>query len=271
MLVAQNENLLPKGLADRVALKTREPKHQLLRFRGLRKLPSTLRQSRLSRVFLGILAVLYFAGYQPALAIPPVRQSTAEAAFAEQQTIQAEGFPEPFILPHPGYLSTRFSSWHPGIDIATGYSMPIHPIAGGKIVDVTYGFFGLGHSVTVEHIQGFRSIYGHMGKIFVRVGDSVTADSILGQVGMTGRTTGPHTHLEVTKNGEYLDPLTILPALSDWPEGAGTAPSGAGGIKAESKPKTAAPAKLPLIDLSNTGEKSPQEEKFIQLVHPLPL
>lgn len=232
MLFSQSENLLPKRLSEGVALNHFFSQHQLSKVRGSRKL---------IKIVLGVFAILYFSGYQPTLAIPPIKQAVVEANFSQAQDIQAATFPEAFILPHPGYISTRFSSWHPGMDIATGLGMPIHPIASGKVAEVTYGFFGLGHSVIIEHAQGFKSTYGHMGKIFVKVGDNILATSTLGEVGMTGRTTGPHTHLEITKDGQYIDPINILPTLADWPTDAGNAPKGEGETKVKEKPKIVDP------------------------------
>ncbi|MDO8570896.1 MAG: M23 family metallopeptidase [Candidatus Daviesbacteria bacterium] len=157
--------------------------------------------------------LFYFSGYQPTLDIPPITQSIVKAEFSQEQIIQNSSFKDPFILPHPGYKTTSFSAGHPGVDIATGLGMPIHPINSGKIIEVSFGYFGLGHYVVIEHEQGIKSTYGHMGRIFVKKDDIVTQNSILGEVGMTGRTSGPHTHLETTKNGEYFNPELILPKL----------------------------------------------------------
>jgi murein DD-endopeptidase MepM/ murein hydrolase activator NlpD len=228
MLSQRVKNLLPKRLTDRVALKTLISQHLLLRSGGFRKQTRFTVFSKTSKVTFGVLFLLYFSGYQPTLAIPPIKQSVARAEFSQEQNISSTTLPQAFILPHPGYLSTRFSNYHPGIDIATGLGMPIHPIADGLVIDVTYGFLGLGHAVTMEHAGGFKSVYGHMGEIYVKNGDTVTQGSTLGEVGLTGHTTGPHTHLEVTKNGQYIDPLLILPALQNWPESAGAAPQGEG-------------------------------------------
>lgn len=158
---------------------------------------------------------LYLMGYQPTLAIPPVRQSVALAQnFTQEQKITRESFSEPFILPHTGYLTTTFSNWHPGIDIAVGLGMPVHPISKGKVTQTSFGFLGLGHFVVVEHEKGLQSTYGHMGRIFVKAGDEVNQSSILGEVGLSGFTTGPHTHLELALNGERINPLTVLPSVT---------------------------------------------------------
>lgn len=156
---------------------------------------------------------LYFLGYQPTLAIPPIKQNIAKAQLAQKQDILTTELSAPFQLPHPGFLSTKYTPWHPGIDLATGLGMPIRAIAPGKVIEVTHSFWGLGNFVTVEHEQGFKSTYGHMGRIFVKNGDLVLPSSIMGEVGMTGHTSGPHTHLEVTKDLKAIDPLTILPDI----------------------------------------------------------
>lgn len=171
---------------------------------------------KLPKFFLGVYLLLFFLGYQPTIGLPPIKK-VDNTVFAQEQTINSNPIPYTFNLPHPGYVSTKFSTWHPGVDIATGLGMSIKPIAPGKVVDVSYGFIGLGHSVVLEHEGGYRSTYGHMGTIFVKVDDTVNESSLLGQVGMTGRTTGPHTHLEVTKDGKSIDPLTILPAIDKTP------------------------------------------------------
>lgn len=275
MLLKQTLNLLPKKVTDGVALKTILSNIQLDRFRGFKKLNHNIVHfSKFTKLSLGGLLLLYLTGYQPTMAIPPLAQSKVLAQNTQQESINSTKLAQPFNLPHPGYLSTKFSSWHPGVDIATGLGMPIHPVAAGKVVEVTMGFWGLGHYVVVEHEQNFRSTYGHMGKVYVKVGDTVGADSYLGEVGMTGHTTGPHTHLELTFNGQYIDPQTVLPAISDWPQSAGVAPKGQGEEqkaqpevkkteKIENKP---AIKKLGLISATPTTDST----KLSRLLLPLP-
>ncbi|GEM_PF-1252225 len=273
MLFKQNKNLLPKDLADGVAPKTQNPQHQLSRFRGLRKRLIFFRNSKCSRIVLGSALALFLTGYQPTLAIPPIKQSVAaaEADFTQEQSITPADFADIFVLPHPGYLTTRFSTWHPGIDIATGLSMPLHPIAKGKVVETSFGFWGLGHYIVIEHEQGFKSTYGHMGKIYSRVGDSVESSSIVGTVGMTGRTTGPHTHLEITKDGRYIDPLTILPSISNWPATAGEAPYGASDNKPETKAETKpqVTSKTPVLTFTINDIKKAEQKKEKEANDPL--
>lgn len=184
---------------------------------------------KFTKISLGVSLVLFLMGYQPILAIPPIQKALVHAEFSQEQSIGAEGLSQPFQLPHPGYLTTRYSTWHPGIDIAAGLGMPVRPILKGKVVEVTYGFWGLGHYTVVEHEQGYRSTYGHMGRIFVKAGDEVSTSSTLGEIGLTGKTSGPHTHLEVTKSGKSIDPQIVLPKVSDWATYAKAKAGGTGG------------------------------------------
>ncbi len=133
------------------------------------------------------------------------------------QEIQAESMPV-LNLPHPGYLSTRFSAFHPGIDIATGFGMPIHPITEGIVEEIQFGFWGLGNYIVISHPSGLRSTYGHTGRIFVKKDQVVSQNTTLGTVGMSGATSGPHTHLEIDKDGKLIDPTTILPKLDEYPK-----------------------------------------------------
>ena len=122
-------------------------------------------------IFLGISFNLL--GYYPAFGVPPIRKSTVLAQVQEQrEEIISSSFSKPLILPHPGYLSTRFSSYHPGIDIAAGLGLLIHPILDGTVEEVGHDIFGLGNFVAVSHEKGFKSKYAHMGRIFVKTGSS---------------------------------------------------------------------------------------------------
>ena len=155
--------------------------------------------------------------YQPTLGFPPIKRNVVFAEVAQEQVVEAQVSPVTFQLPHPGYITTRFSSYHPGIDLCSGLGMPIKPIAKGKVVEAGYNFFGLGLVVEVEHEGGYRSLYAHMGKIFVDKGKEVDMGDYLGEIGMTGHTTGPHTHLEITKDGAKINPLAILPEIRSYP------------------------------------------------------
>src|SRR3989344_4901487 len=72
-----------------------------------------------SKIALGVLLLSFFINYQPAFTFPPIKKNLAQAQTFEQvQTITPDSLPFTFQLPHPGYMSTPFTSYHPGIDIA---------------------------------------------------------------------------------------------------------------------------------------------------------
>ncbi len=190
-----------------------------------RRLPSTVLPHnpalrRLSfKLTLGVFLLIFLSGYQPSFHFPPLKKSIVHAEEPEQtKTIQAQSVSLTFQAPHPGYISTHFSSYHPGIDLATGLGMPVKPITKGKVISAGYNFFGLGLVVEVEHPEGYRSLYAHMGATYVKPGQEVDVNNQLGEVGLTGNTSGPHTHLEVYKDGKAIDPLTLLPAQRNQPE-----------------------------------------------------
>lgn len=204
----QFKNLLPKKVFKRVAQNY-----------GLFKIKPVVPIVKWFQWLIVIFIISFsFLGYYPTFGIPPIKQSYVFAESQEQKgEVIASAFSKPLILPHPGYLSTKFSSWHPGIDIATGLGMPIHPIIDGEVTHAGFDIFGLGNYIVVSHQNGFVSKYAHVGKIYVKKGDKVTTENILGEVGLTGHTSGPHTHLEITHNGESVDPVRLLPALPDMP------------------------------------------------------
>lgn len=175
---------------------------------------------------LGIICLTFFLNYQPAFQIPPLKTNLVHAQTEQSQVIQSQASLVDFQLPHPGYISTHFSSYHPGIDLATGLGMPIKPIAKGTVVDTGFNFWGLGLMVVVDHGQGYKSTYGHMGKIYVSKGQEVGTSDYLGEVGLTGHTSGPHTHLELAKDNVNIDPLTVLPKIRDYPEASDFQPVG---------------------------------------------
>ena len=74
-------------------------------------------------------------------------------------------------------------------------------------------FTGYGYSVIINHGNGLQTLYSHMKGPLVRVGERVKRGQMIGQVGSTGRSTGPHVHLEVRKNGVRVNPLPYLPPL----------------------------------------------------------
>ena len=96
--------------------------------------------------------------------------------------------------------------------------MPVRSITEGEVIEVNFNLWGYGNHIVILHSNGFKSLYGHLGRIFTKIGQKVATETTLGEVGMSGWTSGPHTHLEITHDGIYIDPLTILPEISYLPK-----------------------------------------------------
>ncbi|OGD87003.1 hypothetical protein A2164_04245 [Candidatus Curtissbacteria bacterium RBG_13_35_7] len=126
--------------------------------------------------------------------------------------VEAQKSPFEFNKPVEGYISQGYRNYHRAVDIATGaVGVPVKPLGVGQVEFTGYSADGKGNIVIVDHGNDLKSLYAHMGQISVGVGNEVTTDSTLGTVGMTGRTTGPHVHLEIYDNGIVVDPAKVLP------------------------------------------------------------
>lgn len=104
---------------------------------------------------------------------------------------------------------SRKKDFHAGLDLAAAHGSNIHPIQPGT---VTFSGWksGYGRVIFVDHGNGIESVYGHNAKNLVSVGQKVDETTVLGHVGSSGRSTGPHLHLEIRQGGKPIDPVTYL-------------------------------------------------------------
>ncbi|MCL2539455.1 MAG: peptidoglycan DD-metalloendopeptidase family protein [Oscillospiraceae bacterium] len=103
-------------------------------------------------------------------------------------------------------------SFHAGIDIAGSgiYGAGVVASNDGWVSTVVYGSSGYGYYVIVDHGGGWMTLYGHLSAIYVSKDEEVKQGNVIGAVGSTGNSTGPHLHFEIRNQGEKLDPMTIL-------------------------------------------------------------
>jgi murein DD-endopeptidase MepM/ murein hydrolase activator NlpD len=104
-----------------------------------------------------------------------------------------------------------FLALHPGVDLVQDYGAEIHATAAGRVVHAG-PMGGYGDMVEIDHGNGLATRYGHMSEILVEEGQEVTAGAVVGRLGSTGRSTGPHLHYEVRVDGEPVDPERFLQA-----------------------------------------------------------
>jgi len=114
------------------------------------------------------------------------------------------------VLPEYTGISQSFHFGHPGIDITAPVGSKIYPIKDGTVESMSNTYWNYGRSVVIDHGNGMKTLYAHMGKIFVEEGQVVTADKPLGEVGMTGKTTGPHLHMEIIKSENRVNPQPYM-------------------------------------------------------------
>jgi murein DD-endopeptidase MepM/ murein hydrolase activator NlpD len=114
-----------------------------------------------------------------------------------------------FMWPASGTLTQRFWRWHPGIDVANNWGTPLFASDAGRITWAGWGGYGI--YVEIDHGNGFSTLYGHMARTHVSVGEYVDRGQQIGLMGSTGWSSGPHVHFEIRSRGVPQDPLRYLP------------------------------------------------------------
>lgn len=125
----------------------------------------------------------------------------------------------PSILPSSGYITSRFG-WrncpftgerqiHRGIDVVNKIGTPVRATAAGRVIFAGKEVYW-GNAVFIEHQKGVVTKYGHMSSLNVKVGDQVTRGQLIGNIGMTGRTTGPHVHYQIEIDEQVVNPMQFI-------------------------------------------------------------
>lgn len=126
----------------------------------------------------------------------------------------------PLGMPYHGRITSTFGhrenpfggdnvEVHKGLDIAAPYGSPVRAMAKGT-VEFAGLRGGFGNCIMLKHGNGFETLYGHLSKILVKVGQQINIGQQIGNVGSTGRSTGPHLHYEIHRYGEKINPQSFL-------------------------------------------------------------
>jgi len=116
-----------------------------------------------------------------------------------------------FAWPTRGYISQYFRTYHRGLDIANAIGTPIAASDGGYVTFAGWSNVGYGYMVQIDHGNGFSTLYAHLSQWYVSPGQSVARGQIIGAMGSTGNSTGPHLHFEIRYGGVPQNPLLYLP------------------------------------------------------------
>jgi murein DD-endopeptidase MepM/ murein hydrolase activator NlpD len=121
-------------------------------------------------------------------------------------------------MPVPGRMTSGFGErfhpilgfvrFHDGVDLAAAWGTPIVAAADGRVISAGWNG-GYGRAVVIAHADGLETKYGHMSRIAAYLGESVSRGEVIGYVGSSGLSTGPHLHFEVLRNGRPVNPASV--------------------------------------------------------------
>ncbi len=119
-----------------------------------------------------------------------------------------------FVMPTNGTLTSNFGArWgrsHNGIDVAAKEGTPIYAADNGIVTEAQYKNNGYGNFISIDHGNGYVTYYAHCSALLVSDGDVVAKGDLIGRVGNTGRSTGPHLHFEIRENGTAKNPFSYI-------------------------------------------------------------
>jgi murein DD-endopeptidase MepM/ murein hydrolase activator NlpD len=146
------------------------------------------------------------------------REMSVEEALRELANIKTVDMVKPDIWPVVGVITSGYGwrvvggrrEFHTGVDISAPYGTPVSAAADGRVVYAGW-LRGYGYTVIIYHGYGFATLYAHLSSISVNHGDRVVKAQIIGRVGNTGRSFGPHLHYEVIRYGVRQNPIAYLP------------------------------------------------------------
>ena len=177
--------------------------------------------SVLSQIEQAVFANETFRQTAQLIAEDPVLASTGRLLWPIPHATITQGFgPTPYVF-EASYAG--FPHFHTGIDLAVPLGTPVFAAADGVVMlarpmaDSGGQLVGYGNYVIIQHDAGLKTLYGHLLAIGVKEGDVVKRGQLVGLVGSTGNSTGPHTHFEVRIENSPVDPVQMLPEAAPQP------------------------------------------------------
>ena len=116
-----------------------------------------------------------------------------------------------FGWPVSGRITQKYWTRHPGIDIGAPKGAPVLAADSGYVIQAGWSNAGYGNMILINHGNGYLTRYGHLSAFNVEVGDSVKKGQLIGRVGSTGNSTGPHLHFEIIRGADHRNPFGLLP------------------------------------------------------------
>jgi murein DD-endopeptidase MepM/ murein hydrolase activator NlpD len=188
-----------------------------------------------TRALLALVAVLALAAFRAnpvetgavnrAAAVPETEKAMPVEALEVSYPLDREGDPAVsrsapgtlLVWPAPGKITSPFGDGrnHPGIDIDGVTGDPVTAAAAGTVLlagMAPAGYSGYGNVVMIDHGNGIATLYAHLSRVDVALGQAVEQGQLLGAIGSTGLSSGDHLHFEVREAGKPVDPILWLPA-----------------------------------------------------------
>ncbi|MGE0079084.1 MAG: M23 family metallopeptidase [Bacteroidales bacterium] len=110
---------------------------------------------------------------------------------------------------------TKLRTMHQGIDFAGPMGTPVYSTGDGVVVDAAYSFSGYGYNVIIDHGFGYKTRYAHLSKVSVKIGDKVKRAEMVGLLGSSGKSTGPHLHYEVIIRNKPVNPINYFNDMTE--------------------------------------------------------
>ncbi len=108
-------------------------------------------------------------------------------------------------------ISQGYKIYHPGLDLSSFEGEEIKAVAKGKVMEIIDSNWGYGKHIIISHENGYQSLYAHLSKILVKIGDEISQGQVIGVIGNSGWSTGTHLHIEIHSKYGTINPLEIFP------------------------------------------------------------